>query len=234
VSTPENLKLLDLHDQKIWNLRLTLEKAKLRANEIKENSDQLEKLFEEQVTNRKSFELKVREVESKTAQTEQEKEKLEKRVLQATSVKMLDASKAKILELESSMVKLEEEWMEASELLEEAVSRESTLREKLEKSKLESEGEWDSLNAQLMSTQKELPELIEQRPGFLDGLETRLVELYETRRKSDPFGLKIFEIEDENCPGCSMQLTLRIYDRVRYSGEIEKCPNCGVIVYWGT
>lgn len=232
MGVPENLKLLDDLDHEIWDLKKSIDALKLRADALQQESDRLIADHKKLVTDSQQLELKVRDIESKSQDFALLKVKLEKQLLEATSVKMEDASRAKLAEIEQSLSVCEEDWLQASEDLDEAKLVAQRAASKLKESQRDSSLEWDQLNIDLMEAQKNLPFLVEQRAGFLDGLESGVADLYESRRKTDQFKLKIFEIEDENCPNCSMQLTSQLFERVRYADEIQKCPSCGVIIYW--
>jgi len=233
VSVPENLVSLCKLDQEIWNLKMSLERARAKVGELKKGELALQQRLEEQNTKRKDLELKVREVEAQSAQNQVEQERIDKQALQATSVKMLEASKSKISELDSQRDGLDETWMELSENLEMIVETQARTQEELEACVKSTENEIELLNDEASKGQKELPLLIEGRPEFLDGLTSEILEKYEARRRTDPYGIKILELESENCASCAMQLTLRIYELIRYNSEIHTCPHCGVIVYWG-
>ena len=234
MGVPGNLKSLDELDHAIWDLKQTIDQLKLKADSLQQKSKELTLNQETVAAASLKLELEVREIESKSHQLIADREKLKKQLLEATSVKMADVSKAKLLELEQHLSRCEEHWLEVSEHLEDSKLAVETSAREIDNHEKESSSEWDHLNRELMEAQSRLPELMDQRAGFLDGLESTIADLYESRRKTDPFQLRIFELEDENCPNCQMQLTYQLFERVRYANEIQKCPSCGVIIYWGS
>ncbi len=120
------------------------------------------------------------------------------------------------------------EFMEASEALQEGMSRATeALRQ--------AEEEWTRSNAQGLLRRDQLEtkrqELQAKRTRFGATIDAELLKRYETLRRSKQ-GRAISKVEQNSCQWCRVILTPSEMQRVRVSIELQTCSNCGRILYY--
>jgi len=77
----------------------------------------------------------------------------------------------------------------------------------------------------------EIASLQTERRSFLGFIDESLLEMYENIRARSA-NLAVVKLDRDRCPGCSIQVTSYVLNKLKESTEIVRCENCGRIIYW--
>ena len=228
----EIISRLHDHDRQILDLALQIRKERIRVKELTGATQKATESLGDAEKKQKEGELNLRNLELKLKEFEGEKKKLEQQKMAATSEKMLEAVQGRLDSLIQNMETVEEEWFMATEEHEALVETVSRLGDVGAEDRRKAEDEIDKINGLLVDRQKELAQLVEDRPTFMDGLESAVLQHYERLRAQDPYRVVVGAVESQICPICSMQIASKDYSRIRYDLEVKNCPDCGSILFW--
>ena len=137
----------------------------------------------------------------------------------------IDAAKATISQNEEDILTL----MDDAETM--ASDIEQRTRE-LEKERVSSQQEVESLKTRMNILSEEYKEKTDERRGLVIRMGKRLVQRYE-RIKNGRGGQAVVVINGEVCTGCHTTLPPQFAVEIRKAGEILICENCGRILIWG-
>lgn len=228
----EQLQNLSEQDARIYELNALIEKVRKTMQERVAEVQQAQARLDSCEKRERELELHARAVESEVQAAEDELRKFESQRMQASSQKILEGVDAKIVSQKSIISVLEERWMDLQEGLEGARENSNQTRESLRRSRNDQEVAISKGNRELDELESECRELLDLRPSALDGLETEILQAYEKQRARDAFAKVLFDIQENNCPRCGMQIPNRTFEVVRYRGEVTSCSSCSSLLFY--
>jgi len=228
----EKLSSLSRLDLEILDTSKKLTQCKQRVEELFAGERGLEEDVKNLRDKKAQLDLQVRNIERSMAELEEEQSALDRKRTQATSQRVLEAVDSSLGKVRDALSKTESEWISLSESQEAMGEALKKKQDDLEGYRGRESREVDEANSELSQFQPRLLEMEGERSQFLDGLEGNVIEVYERFRKKSRFSRVVFSLESEHCPSCSMQLARRLYEDVRYQGQVHFCKDCGVILFW--
>ncbi|NKB67707.1 MAG: hypothetical protein GKR89_11640 [Candidatus Latescibacteria bacterium] len=135
----------------------------------------------------------------------------------------IEACRSKISEFETQIL----QNIEGADSLQEKLQAE---RQEFEQVQQEHQGHIDELEQRLASLQEAVDGVLAQRKKVANGLEDRLLKVYERSRKKR--GMRVAALRKGACGGCFRQLPAQHRSNVRRGDDIHYCESCGAIMVW--
>tara|TARA_Y100000589_G_scaffold127717_2_gene121582 strand:+ start:9466 stop:10170 length:705 start_codon:yes stop_codon:yes gene_type:complete len=219
-------------DARIYELNLEIARIRKAMEdqiaEIKSMKARVEQFSDKE----KQFEIKLRATEVEVQAAEQELKRLQAQRMQVSSQKILSGLDQKI-EAQSGLIsELEEKWFEDQEALEVSQENLIKMRGHLESEQLKQEKVIETGNSKLDGLEQEFKHLMDLRSSNLDGLQATFLKRYEFQRSKNSTGRILFDICENNCSRCGMQIPSRTFEMVRYNGEVASCSSCDALLFY--
>jgi predicted nucleic acid-binding Zn-ribbon protein len=228
----EKLSSLSRHDLEVLDTSRRVSLCKKRVEEVFSGERVLQAEVQTLKEKKGKLDLEVRHLERTMAELEDDVSVLKNKRDQATTQRILEAVDASLNKVGVALDKVEVDWVSVSETLEAVNSMLEKKDASLQEYRGRQEQVVEAANSELRNSQAHLLAMEEDRSSLLDGLEGRIIQVYERLRKKSRYGQVVFSLDSENCPSCSMQLARKLYQDVRYQGQVHACTECGVIVFW--
>jgi len=161
-------------------------------------------------------------------------ERLKKYQRQLLSAKTNQEYQAFLREIDATKEKISKNEEEILTLMDEAETMANDIEQhtrELEKEKVNSQREIESLKTRLSILAKEYTGKTDERKGLVTRMGSRLVGRYE-RIKNGRGGQAVAIINGEVCSGCHTTLPPQFAVEIRKGGEILTCESCGRILVW--
>lgn len=81
----------------------------------------------------------------------------------------------------------------------------------------------------IKSLNESISKLKEKRMSIISKLDIKIVNEYESIRKSKGYGMSL--LKGEICTGCGMSVPYIIINEVKKHTNLQNCPNCGRFIY---
>lgn len=161
-------------------------------------------------------------------------ERLKKYQRQLLSAKTNQEYQAFLREIDATKANISQNEEEILTLMDEAETMANDIEQRtreLEKEKVNSQQEIESLKTRLSILANEHTGKTDEREGLVTRMGSRLVGRYE-RIKNGRDGQAVAVINDEVCSGCHTTLPPQFAVEIRKGGEILICESCGRILVW--
>ena len=185
---------------------------------------------EEMKAHNQRFSVELSKTEGELDDLSKKREHADSKLFNVTSAKQLDALKAQIEKLATSIDEQEAVILakyEEQELLEERLAK---MEDDLNALSESSASEISQIKELLLQMTSERQGLVKKRSEIVATVDEDLLSRYEMlyeKHKSEV----VYETEDMVCPGCGMALARRLFDRMSsHRDDFYGCNSCGATI----
>jgi predicted nucleic acid-binding Zn-ribbon protein len=79
---------------------------------------------------------------------------------------------------------------------------------------------------------KELFKLESDRARVTDGLDAKLLDLFNRQRAKQADGVAITRVMGAVCQGCNMNIPPQMYNELQRRDSLKNCPSCERLIFW--
>ncbi len=173
------------------------------------------------------------DVQQETASERENLAKKEKRLLETKNNKEYNAVQSEIVQGRDRVESLETEELELIDRLESLEPQLDAAKSKLEEVTTENTARIEELERNLGTLDSDIQQLCKNRDALLEGLNTRLLAMYNRLRKARN-GIAVARVgmAKFSCTGCYKRLPPQRIVEIRRGNTIINCENCGRILVW--
>jgi predicted nucleic acid-binding Zn-ribbon protein len=96
----------------------------------------------------------------------------------------------------------------------------------------ETNQEKEAINETAEQRKNELLKLESDRSLVTDGLDAKLLDLFNRQRAKQADGVAIIRVIDAVCQGCNMNIPPQMYNELQRRDSLKNCPSCERLIYW--
>ena len=227
----ENLLVLQDRDVRLDDIRRSLEDIPLRTAALQRDIATAQSVYQGRLADQKAVELKRRELERKTLETEDQRVKLR---TQQLSVKKNDEYAAMDRQIEATSALIDQLENETLDTMMKA----DELAPLVQKQKAATEADVATIKVKIDALARAREKLEADLAGAAALAEEARAKIpadllasyayVKTRIKHPPY---IVPLEEMRCMGCHLKVSNDVQTQARIQGTITRCDGCGRIVY---
>lgn len=219
-------------DTQIRNLERKIAQGPSRIRELEDKLVQIGREWEEAVTQLEELQGERRGIEKDVEVVESQIEKANNKLSNIKSNKEYRAGLKEIEELSTQKSRLEDkaiQFMEQMEALSNQCQEKKKEKEDLEQ---ETESEKEDIRQKMVSMDKELKVLAQERQQYCSNVDDELLKRYDFIRERKA-GLALSPVRNAVCQTCNMEIPPQKFIELIKGESLLICPNCHRIIYWG-
>ncbi len=229
IVTLVKLQMIEMEIRKIKafldSLPAQIDTLDLELKEIERSVDSDEELINELNKKYRTYESDAQVNVGRIKKSEEKLRAVKTNKEYQSSLKEIDDLKAINSQLEDQMLAVLDKIDLAGQDLEERRKHYLSIAE-------ETNQEKEDINQAAEQRKKELLKLESDRRLVTDGLDARLLELFNRQRAKQADGVGITRVIDAVCQGCNMNIPPQMYNELQRRDSLKNCPSCERLIYW--
>jgi predicted nucleic acid-binding Zn-ribbon protein len=209
---------LDRLPAQIETLDLELEEIERSVDSDEEQINELNKKYRTYESDAQVNVGRIKKSEEKLRSVKTNKE-------YQSSLKEIDDLKAIGSQIEDQMLAVLEKIDQAGRELKER-------RQHYQSIVKETNQEKEAINETAEQRKNELLKLESDRSLVTDGLDAKLLDLFNRQRAKQADGVAIIRVIDAVCQGCNMNIPPQMYNELQRRDSLKNCPSCERLIYW--
>jgi predicted nucleic acid-binding Zn-ribbon protein len=229
IVTLVKLQKLEIEIRKIKafldRLPAQIETLDLELEEIERSVDSDEELINELNKKYRTFESDAQVNVGRIKKSEEKLRSVKTNKEYQSSLKEIDDLKAIGSQIEDQMLAVLEKIDQAGRELKER-------RQHYQSIVKETNQEKEAINETAEQRKNELLKLESDRSLVTDGLDAKLLDLFNRQRAKQADGVAIVRVINAVCQGCHMNIPPQMYNELQRRDSLKNCPSCERLIYW--
>lgn len=228
----KKLIMLQECDNKIKAIQTKQNMIPVRIKKMEETFEEASNIYKSRFEKLDSLEKERRALEKDVQDIDSRAAKSQEKLNHIKSNKEYTAALKEIADIEKEKGKKEDKILQLMEEIEALKAECNEIKGEQEKLRQEFEAEKKEIEKELLELDKETREFMEQRTGYNDAVDQRMLKTYDMLRERRA-GVAVSSVVGGICQGCHLEIPPQKYNELKRCNEMMSCPHCNRLIYWG-